>query len=307
MSTTTSIEWARNSDGTSGRSWNAVTGCDKVSPGCGLPRFDDDKTGGCYAENIARRFAGTKAFPHGFAVTLHPQRLEDPLRWRKPTRVFTNSMSDLFHDQVPDEYVAKVFAVMAATPQHTYMTLTKRHARMRSLLSSPAFRDAVKTELGVLVHKYPKLVGVEWAWPVRNAWMGVSTEDQKWADIRIPALMRTPAAVRFVSAEPLLGPINLRQSMWTLGDERGHGLTASYVHWGCCEKLHGLDLVIAGAESGPGAREMELDWVRSMRDECVGAGVAFFLKQTAINGKKIPTPELDGRTWTQMPEMAVAS
>lgn len=307
MSTNTSIEWARNEDGTSGRSWNPVTGCDKVSPGCGLPRFEGDKTGGCYAEGIARRFAGSKAFPNGFAVMLHPQRLEDPLRWRKPTRVFTNSMSDLFHDQVPDEYIAKVFAVMAATPQNVYMTLTKRHARMRSLLSSPAFRDSVKAELGELVRKYPKLVGIEWKWPLLNAWMGVSAEDQKWADIRIPALMRTPAAVRFVSAEPLLGPINLRQSMWTLGDERGHGLTASYVHCGCCKNLHGLDLVIAGAESGPGARPMDLEWVRNLRDECVMAGTAFFFKQDARNGKKIPTPELDGRTWMQMPDTQVGA
>lgn len=296
MSTTTSIEWARNDDGSSGRTWNPVGGCDKVSPGC-------DR---CYAEGIARRFAGSKAFPNGFEVTLHPQRLENPLRWRKPTRVFTNSMSDLFHQDVPDSYIAKVFAVMAATPQHIYMTLTKRHARMRSLLSSPAFPAAVESELRALEWKYPKLAPAACMWPLRNAWMGVSAEDQKWADIRIPALMQTPAAVRFVSAEPLLGPVSLRRSMWTLGDERGHGLMASYVHWDCCEKLHGLDLVIVGAESGAGARPMDMDWVRSIRDECVSTGVAFFLKQDARNGKKIPTPELDGRVWTQMPETLTA-
>jgi protein gp37 len=119
VSARTSIEWTRADDG---------------SEGCGLPRFAGDKSGGCYAEAIARRFAGTKAFPHGFALTLRPERLADPLRWRAPSRVFVNSMSDLFHKDIPDEYIARVFAVMARTPQHTYQILTKRHARMRSLL-----------------------------------------------------------------------------------------------------------------------------------------------------------------------------
>lgn len=313
MSTKTSIEWTRNDDGTAGRTWNPVTGCDKVSPGCGLPRFDGDKTGGCYAESIATRFAGSKAFPNGFAVTPHPERLLDPLKWRKPTRVFVNSMSDLFHDEVSDGFIAKVFAVMAATPQHSYMVLTKRHARMRSLLTCSAFVELFDQEfLDLTVNQHPELKQESWGWPVKNVMLGVSTEDQQWASIRIPALLETPAATRFISAEPLLGPIDLRnlKARGVLIDALG----------GDVKTLRGeiytsapsvLDLVIVGAESGPAyrARDMELDWVRSLRDQVTSASeVAFFFKQAAVHGKKVPTPELDGRVWVQMPRVrAVAA
>jgi protein gp37 len=303
VSTRTSIEWTRSDDGTAGRTWNPVTGCTKVSEGCGLPRYSGDKSGGCYAENIARRFAGTPAFPHGFAVTLHPERLDDPKRWRAASRVFVNSMSDLFHADIPDAFIAKVFATMAATPQHTYQILTKRPARMRALLARDGqpLLEATEDEASARsLYEAP--------WPLPNVWLGVSVEDQHWADIRIPVLMRTDAAVRFLSCEPLLGPIDLRASMWTLGSERGHGLTASYVHTGgCCTRLHGLDWVIAGAESGPGARPMDEDWVRVLRDQCTAAGTAFFYKQDAdARGRKIPTPHLDGQRWTQFPAQAAA-
>ena len=245
MGDKTTIEWTRSPDGTAGASWNPVAGCTKVSPGCDH----------CYAEAIATRFAGTPAYPDGFAVTLHPDRLTQPLRWTRPRRIFVCSMADLFHADVPDDYIAQVFEVMALAPQHTFLVLTKRHARMRSLLSSRFDGD-----------------------PLPNVWVGVSAEDQHWWDIRVPALLETPAAVRFVSAEPLLGPI-------------GPALMA------------GLDWLIVGGESGPHARPMDPEWVRDLRDGAGDAGVPFFFKQWGGLRSKSGGRELDGRTWDQMPEV----
>lgn len=290
MSTKTSIEWTRNDDGTAGRTWNPVVGCDKVSPGCDH----------CYAESIARRFAGGPAYPNGFKVTLKPERLGDPLTWRTPTRVFVNSMSDLFHADIPDEYIARVFAVMARTPQHRYMILTKRPGRMRSLLGDDGrllLESTLDEETAQALYAQ---------WPLPNVELGVSAELQKWAEVRIPALLETPAAMRFLSAEPLLGALDLRNlrvrsGAWIdalSGDVKGPGGEVYASAPGC------LDLVIAGAESGAGARAMDLDWVRLLRDQCVATGRAFFFKQDAIRGKKVPTPVLDGRTWTQMPAVA---
>jgi protein gp37 len=266
----TGIEWTD-------RTWNPVTGCTKVSPGCEH----------CYAERIARRFTGSPAFPDGFAVTLHPERLGAPLRWRGSCRVFVNSMSDLFHPQVPSEFIARVFAVMAATPWHTYQVLTKRPARMRALLTQPA----------------PVSEGV--GWPLPNVHLGVSAEDQKRAQLRIPVLLRTPAVLRFLSAEPLLGPLVLHRR-WLARDGSSGG-----IGW-----------VIVGGESGPGARPMRPEWARSLRDQCQAAGVAFFFKQW---GEWAPTPSpaaepelavpmvrvgrkaagrlLDGRIWEEFPEV----
>ena len=233
MSDHSAIEWT---DAT----WGPVVGCTKVSAGCD----------NCYAERFVNRFAGTRpAFPHRFdVVTLRPQFLDLPLRWRKPRRIFVNSLADLFHDDVPDGYIARVWEIMAATPQHTYQILTKRHARMRTLLRSDDFLDIF--ELG----------GAEY--PLPNVWLGVSIEDQRWADIRIPALLDTPAAVRWVSAEPLLGPVNLYR--W-LGRWPGPADT--------------LDWVVAGGESGPGARPAHPDWFRSLREQCALSGVPFLFKQ----------------------------
>lgn len=269
MSDKTKIEWT---DAT----WNPVTGCTKVSPGCDH----------CYAETIAHRFAGTKAYPNGFDVTLHPERLNQPLRWTRPRRVFVNSMSDLFHKDIPDHYIARVFAVMALAERHTFQVLTKRHGRMRSLLSNQMFRGDVSWWMDVFHeeemtprqarrHGWPMGEdGLGVVWPLPNVWLGISVEDQQRADLRIPALLDTPAAVRFLSCEPLLGPVDLRQSFakYRPGDEHPWDdvelKARDVLHW-----------VIAGGESGPGARPMHPDWARSLRDQCQTAGVAFHFKQ----------------------------
>ncbi|KPG20340.1 DUF5131 family protein, partial [Mycobacteroides immunogenum] len=245
MGDKTGIEWADST-------WNPITGCDKVSPGCDH----------CYAETFAERWRGTEGhyFEHGFDVQLRPDKLALPLRWTKPRKVFVNSMSDLFHEKVSDEYIARVFSVMACAERHTFQLLTKRHGRMRSLLNSEAFRELVfkcqALELpGDVMGDY---------WPLPNVWLGVSAEDQKRADLRIPALLDTPAAVRFISAEPLLGPIDLSRFV----EDDGEKFDLPPLSW-----------VIVGGESGPGARPMHPDWARSLRDQCVAAGVPFLFKQ----------------------------
>jgi protein gp37 len=259
VSATTGIEWT---DAT----WNPVTGCDEVSPGC-------DR---CYAKTFAERFRGTEGhyFEQGFDVVLRPDKLTLPLTWRKPKKVFVNSMSDLFHKDVPDEYIARVFAVMAATPQHIYQVLTKRHGRMRSLLRSDAFRVLTKDmhsemQLAKLLPYKPLVINT---WPLPNVWLGVSVEDQHWANLRIPALIDTPAAVRFLSCEPLLGPVDLtavyqqpaHMRLWAVDSTR---------------ETKPVDWVIVGGESGHGARPMHPDWARKLRDQCTEAGVAFHFKQ----------------------------
>lgn len=300
MADHTAIEWTDSS-------WNPVTGCTEVSPGC-------DR---CYAKTFAERWRGTPGhhFEQGFDVVLRPERLDQPIRWKKPRRIFVNSMSDLFHDSVPDEFIARVFAVMARAPHHTFQVLTKRHGRMRALLSSESFEAAVFDACQGEFEGYFQL-------PLPNVWVGVSVENQQWADIRIPALLATPAAVRFLSMEPLLGPVDLRSAGaigrrdWDSARDRGH--------------LDGrVDWVIVGGESGRGARPMRRAWVTSLRDQCTTAGVPFLFKQwgqwkptdvldpraeypawpdTAARlayasvGKKAAGRELDGRTWDEFPE-----
>lgn len=227
------IEWTDTT-------WSPVTGCTKVSPGCDH----------CYAERLTERFQGKDSFAQ---VTVHEDRLGDPLRWRKPRRVFVNSMSDLFHPAITDEFIARVFAVMAATPQHTYQVLTKRHGRMRSLLDSGRFRSDAHSRLIDLVQTMTW--EPEFVWPLPNVWLGVSAEDQKRAELRVGALRETPATVRFVSAEPLLGPVDLTPH------------------------LPGLSWVIVGGESGPGARPMDLELARSLVEQCQAAEVPVFVKQ----------------------------
>jgi protein gp37 len=240
----TAIEWTE-------LTWNPVTGCDRISPGC-------DR---CYAMNLAKRLKamGQRKYQAdgdprtsgpGFALTVHPDTLAEPFRWSGNQLVFVNSMSDLFHDGVPMEYIQQVFTVMAATPQHTYQVLTKRSARLERLAA-------------------------QLDWPC-NVWMGVSIEDQRYA-FRARHLQAVPASVRFVSAEPLIGALQL--------------------------DLSGIDWLIVGGESGVNARPLDPAWARSLRDHCVDAGVPFFFKQWGGVRAKAGGRELDGRTWDEKPEL----
>lgn len=274
----TKIEWSEVT-------WNPTTGCDRVSAGCDH----------CYALTLARRLKAMGSAKYqrdgdprtsgpGFGITEHPDVLELPLRWRKPRRIFVNSTSDLFHKGVSDEFIARVFAVMAVTPQHTFQVLTKRHGRMRALLSSETFRHEVALYVRHRDELYSReLVG----WPLPNVWCGVSVEDQRWADVRIPALLDTPAAVRFISAEPLLGPVDLGtldtrdgviDALVGNGDHvrRDGGELTSWVN---PRPLPRLDWVIVGGESGPGARRMDLGWARQIVELCWAADVPVFVKQ----------------------------
>lgn len=273
MSQKTSIEWARNEDGTAGMTWNAVRGCTKISPGCKH----------CYAETFAERWRGIPGHPYeqGFDLRLVPEKLAEPLRRRKPTTYFVNSMSDLFHDDVTSEYVAKVWSTMECAAWHTFQVLTKRAERMKRLM-----------------RRFDNVLP--------NVWLGVSVEDRKYGLPRIDELRATPAAVRFLSCEPLL------EDLGTLN-------------------LTDIDWVIVGGESGHGARPMEPEWARSIRDQCVAASVPFLFKQWGAwchpdqlpdatvrdldaadpanlhgdqplrVGKKAAGREIDGRTWDEMP------
>jgi protein gp37 len=259
---TTTIEWTD-------RTWNPVTGCTKISAGCDH----------CYAETIAERFRGHAAFPKGFDVQIRADKVNTPLTWRKPVRVFVNSMSDLFHDQVDQAWIADIFAVIAASPRHTFQLLTKRHARMRNLLNDPAWVEEARSRaLG------KGLPAADWTWPLPNLWLGVSVENQKWADIRIPALTQTPAAVRFLSCEPLLGPVWIREHIWqacACCEGEGHDEACPRCADAHCDSGHTrqIDWVIVGGESGRNARAMHPDWARSLRDQCTENHVPFFFKQ----------------------------
>ena len=269
MADNSSIEWT---DAT----WNPVTGCTKISPGC-------DR---CYAATFAERWRGTPGhyFENGFDVTLRADKLDLPLRWKRPRRVFVNSMSDLFHENVPDEFIARVFAVMAKASQHTFQLLTKRHGRMRSLLGG--LDGSPHRLIDATTDEDTALAIYEADWPLPNVHLGVSVENQHWADIRIPALLGTPAAVRWISAEPLLGPLDLH-ACWLHGKPgwgpeypeptsptSPTGITVADLAAG-----PRLDWVVTGGESGHGARPMHPAWARSLRDQCVTAGVAFSFKQ----------------------------
>jgi protein gp37 len=243
MATPTGIEWTEVT-------WNPTTGCDRISAGCD----------NCYALALAKRLKAMgqpkyqadgdpRTSGTGFALTVHPQTLDEPYSWRQPRVVFVNSMSDLFHAKVPLGFVQDVFAVIADTPQHTYQVLTKRSTRLR--------KHADKLD-----------------WP-DNLWMGVSVES---ADVmfRVDDLRQVPANVRFLSCEPLIGPLD--------------GIN-----------LDGIGWVIAGGESGPHYRPMQLAWARSIRDACQADGVPFFFKQWGGRTPKAAGRELDGRIWNEMP------
>jgi protein gp37 len=237
--TRSKIEWTE-------ATWNPVTGCTKISPGCK----------NCYAERMSKRLLamGQPNYANGFRLTLQPHMLELPLRWKKPQTIFVNSMSDLFHKSVPPEYIQQVFEVMKRAHWHRFQVLTKRADRLEQLA-------------GLL----------EWA---PNIWMGVSVENERYTP-RIDSLRKTSAAVKFLSLEPLLGPL----------DELD---------------LTGIDWVIVGGESGFGARPMLVDWVKRIRKQCETAEVPFFFKQWGGVQKKRAGRTLDGRTWDQMPRKAAA-
>lgn len=233
MATVTSIEWTE-------RTWNPVTGCSKVSQGCKH----------CYAERIADRFWGDRPFTE---VQCHPERLSHPKSIRKGSMFFVNSMSDLFHPDVPDKFIRSVFNVMRECPQHTFQVLTKRSERLAQL-------------------------GPDLLWPT-NVWMGVSVEDARVIE-RIDHLRAVPAAVRFLSLEPLIGPLE--------------DLNLAGLHW-----------VIVGGESGPGARPMKAAWVKSIRRQCRAARVPFFFKQWGGVFKKHSGRELDGRIYNEFPRRVI--
>ena len=234
MAERSAIEWT-------GSTWNPVTGCRKTSPGCTH----------CYAERMAKRLQamGQKNYARGFDVAIHPHCLDLPLSWKRPQLIFVNSMSDLFIDQVPSDFILDVFKTMNRTPWHTFQVLTKRSERLSEL--APC---------------------LPWA---RNIWMGVSAETSEYT-YRIDHLRGTCAWVKFLSLEPLLGPIPELD-------------------------LHGIDWVIVGGESGPGARVMKEEWVIDIREQCVRSGVPFFFKQWGGVRKKAAGRQLQGRTWDQMP------
>jgi protein gp37 len=243
MAKSSTIEWTQST-------WNGVTGCTEVSPGCAR----------CYARTFAERFRGVPGHPYeqGFDLKLWPSRLDLPTKWKEPRRIFVNSMSDLFHKDVPDDFILEVFRTMTErAPWHIYQVLTKRPSRL------------VHTRL------LRGLLSLAGEWP-SHIWLGVSVETNAYL-WRIDKLRAIPAPVRFLSCEPLLGPLDL--------------------------DLSGIRWVIAGAESGHGARPMEEDWVRGIRDQCQAAQVAFFYKQNAMHGRKLPLPLLDGMRWQQFPSL----
>ncbi|QLE58110.1 DUF5131 family protein [Nostoc sp. TCL26-01] len=228
-STHTGIEWTD-------KTWNPTTGCNKVSPGCLH----------CYAEALTKRFPNN--FKNGFDLTLHPERLTEPLRWRTPSRIFVNSMSDLFHEEVPLDFIQDVFKVIHDTPWHIYQILTKRPERFVELASHLEF--------------------------YQNIWLGVSVENQNYIH-RIDFLRQVSANVRFLSCEPLLGSLNL--------------------------DLRNIDLVIVGGESGQKHRQMKIEWVEDIHDQCQKAGVAFFFKQIGGRTSKAGGRLLNGQIWDEMP------
>jgi protein gp37 len=234
MADNSRIEWTE-------ATWNPVTGCNKVSPGCAH----------CYAETFAERWRGLDGHPYeqGFDLRLWPQRLEVPLHWRRPRMIFVNSMSDMFHEDIPDAFISEVFEVMRRADWHVFQVLTKRHERMVELAK-------------------------HLPWPP-NVWMGVSIENRRFVH-RADALRSVPAVVRFISAEPLLGPLD--------------GL-----------ELNGIDWLISGGESGAHHRPVRSSWLRELRDRCEAEGVAYFFKQWGGRTSKSGGRLLDGRTWDQLP------
>lgn len=332
MSTGTAIEWTE-------ATWNPVTGCDRVSPGCD----------NCYAATLAKRLkamgnpryqndGARKTSGPGFGVTLHHDQLELPFRWKKSRVVFVNSMSDLFHPDVPNDFICDVFSVMALAYQHTFQVLTKRPRRMAGLLNDGKFNYEVGCRISEYIDRhdlYRAPLG-RYAWdvlklgdeiddtielPLPNVWLGTSVEDQKWADQRIPQLLETPATVRFLSCEPLLESVdisswlggNVERSVAVREHDRGTSAPPNGGHQGPRADLIGIGSVgsrssaihwvIVGGESGPVHRPFNIEWARSLRDQCLEARVPYFFKQVGGRTPKAGGRNLDGRTWDEMPEV----
>jgi protein gp37 len=297
MSDHSSIEWT---DAT----WSPTLGCLKVSAGCEH----------CYAIRNAYRqehffkrpdYQGlTRKLPDGSlnwtgTVRMLPERLRLPLSWTKPRRIFVDSMSDLFHDQVPDDFIDQVFATMAWSARHTYQILTKRPERMLRYLTTPDRLTLIENARCDTCVRSGGLCGypgddcgllADTVLALPNVWLGVSVENQATADERIPLLLQTPAAVRFLSCEPLLGPVDL-----------AHVIDPHWPDALNVNAFRGIDWVIAGGESGPDFRPMDLDWARSLRDQCQAAGVAFHFKQHGGRTHGAGGRLLDGRTWDEYP------
>lgn len=247
----TDIEWVYGPDGAQGHTWNPVVGCSPASEGCD----------NCYAARIANRFKGTKSFPNGFHVSLHPERLNEPYRLKRPSRIFVCSMSDIFHPDVPDEFIEHTFKVMRDLPQHTFFVLTKRPERMIG-------KDwCVCTELRPIDTEHASM------WYAPNIWVGVSAENQARADERIPVLLNLPVAHRFASVEPMLGSVDLEAYLPRVLDNNWLGI-GKLVRIERC-----LNWVICGAESGPGKRECRTDWPCDLQNQCIETGTPFFFKK----------------------------
>ncbi len=268
MSDRTRIEWTS-------ATWNPTTGCDRVSSGCDH----------CYALTLAKRLraAGNPRYQldgdprrsgPGFGLALHWDKIDQPLGWTRPRLVFVDSMSDLFHAKIPVAFVERVWDVMARAPQHRFQILTKRPGRMASVLRRVC----------------PD--------PLPNVWVGTSIENQDWARIRIPKLLETPAAVRFLSCEPLLGPLDI--TAWLRMSDGADGEISNI------NGFRRIDWVIVGGESGPSHRPMDPEWARSVRDQCQAVAVPFFFKQWGGRTPKAGGRLLDGRLWDEMPGRATA-
>jgi protein gp37 len=267
------IEWT-------GATWNPLLGCTKVSQGCAScyaiqsawvkQHNPNPKVSDAYAGLVEKRPDGSLNWTG--KVNLLPERLAQPLHWVKPRRIFVNSLSDLFHEQVPDAFIDRVVTVMALASQHTFQVLTKRPERMAAYMQAAPERlrdDFAGFTAFFSDSDIPQAAVNLDTWPLPNVWLGASTEDQATADERIPHLLRTPAAVRFLSCEPLLGPVDLERYLVLYDSVHGEPwMSRGELHW-----------VIAGGESGRNARPMHPDWARSLRDQCHAVGVAYFMKQ----------------------------
>jgi len=292
MGANTKIEWT-NSTWSPIRARNLKTGnlgwhCERVSEGCK----------NCYSSSMNRRLGTGLDFKPGHRadveIFLDEKMLLAPLRWKKPRRIFVNSMTDTFAEFVKDEWIDRMFAVMALAPQHTFQVLTKRPGRMQTYCCDPQSQRIWR--LACNMGQPGRALSATLAkfgspWPLPNVWLGISAEDQATADERIPLLLQTPAAVRFVSLEPLLGPIDLVQCKAVTIETPG------------MEPAGCIDWAIVGSESGRSARPCDLSWVRSLRDQCESAEVPFFWKQHVENGRKISSPEMDGRKWLEFPRI----